>query len=76
MEVRIDQGPWAPAPLQAPNEPAAWVRWSYPWEASPGEHTISVRATDSLGNSQPDSVAFNQQGYLYGAVVAHPVSVS
>jgi DMSO/TMAO reductase YedYZ molybdopterin-dependent catalytic subunit len=76
VEVRVDQGPWAPAPLEAPNEPAAWVRWSYPWEASPGEHTISVRATDSLGNRQPDSVAFNQLGYLYGGVVAHPVSVS
>ena len=38
-------------------------------------HTVRVRATDSAGNTQPDTVPFNQQGYLYGGIVAHPITV-
>jgi hypothetical protein len=30
---------------------------------------------DDQGNTQPETVPFNEQGYLYGAVVEHPVSV-
>ncbi len=35
-----------------------------------------ARATDAQGNIQPASVAFNEQGYLYNAVVGHPVTVA
>ncbi|MGH3814773.1 MAG: molybdopterin-dependent oxidoreductase [Pseudonocardiaceae bacterium] len=76
VEVRIDQGPFRAARLEDPNEPMAWVRWSFGWEATPGAHTVSVRATDTRGNVQPDRVPFNEQGYLYGSVVAHPVTVA
>jgi hypothetical protein len=34
-----------------------------------------VRATDASGNTQPDGVKWNDQGYLYNAVVEHPVTV-
>jgi hypothetical protein len=37
---------------------------------------VSVKATDSAGNIQPETVPFNEQGYVYGAVVAHPVTVA
>ena len=36
---------------------------------------IRVRAEDKAGNIRPDSVPFNEQGYLYWAVVDHPVTV-
>jgi hypothetical protein len=32
--------------------------------------------TDERANTQPDSVAYNEQGYLYNAIVAQPVVVS
>lgn len=76
VEVQIDHGPSRAARLENPNEPMAWVRWSFDWDATPGEHTVSVKATDAQGNAQPDRVPFNEQGYLYGGVVAHPVTVA
>lgn len=76
VEVQIDQGPYRVARLDNLNEPMAWVRWSFDWEAAPGEHTVAVKATDARGNAQPDRVPFNEQGYLYGGVVAHPVTVA
>lgn len=76
VEVRINEGQWLPAQREDPNEPTAWVRWKLLWDATPGEHKVSVRATDDHGNAQPDTARFNQQGYVYDAVVAHPVTVT
>ena len=70
-----DHGPWRPAQLDRTNVSQAWRQWSIPWNARPGRHTIRVRAYDDRGNVQPTSVPFNEQGYLFGAVVAHPVTV-
>lgn len=76
VECRIDDGPWRPARIEGANEPLAWARWSLDWDAAPGPHTVRVKATDERGNTQPDTVPFNQQGYLYGGIVAHPVTVN
>ena len=76
VEYRVDDGPWRLARLAGTNEPTAWTQWSFDWDATPGFHTLRTRATDTQGNTQPDSWPFNQQGYLYGAVVAHPVTVA
>ena len=35
----------------------SWVIWTYQWEATPGEHTLVVRATDGEGNPQPEEEA-------------------
>jgi hypothetical protein len=51
------------------------VRWKLLWDATPGEHKVSVRATDDQGTAQPDTTRFNQQGYVYDAVIAHPETV-
>lgn len=76
LEYSIDNGPWQQARLDDTNIARAWVRWDFTWDAKPGDHGIRVRATDERGNSQPDSVKFNEQGYLYNAVVSHPVKVT
>jgi sulfane dehydrogenase subunit SoxC len=77
VEYSLDDGhTWFPARLIEPNEAYAWVRWCFDWSPTPGEYTIRARATDDKGNQQPDTVPFNQQGYNYGAVVAHPVTVA
>lgn len=34
-----------------------------------------MRATDTLGNVHPEESPWNDLGYLYGGVVAHPVKV-
>jgi DMSO/TMAO reductase YedYZ molybdopterin-dependent catalytic subunit len=76
VEYSLDQGKsWQTATLREPNIAAAWVRWDFDWEPKPGKHTIRVRATDEKGNTQPDKVSFNQQGYLFNAMVDHPLEV-
>ena len=60
-------------------EPAgrySWARFELAWEATPGEHTIMTRATDSAGATQPDSVPFNRKGYLFNQPVPHPIRVA
>lgn len=55
VEVRVDGGPWIEAELSEPLGDASWVQWRTPWNATPGEHTISVRATDGDGVTQTAS---------------------
>ena len=54
----------------------AWQRWEYPWRPAPGTYTLRARATDVTGATQPDQAPYNTLGYLFGAVVAHPVRVA
>lgn len=48
VEVSID-GTWYEATLSTPISDATWVQWVLPWEASAGDHVLSVRATDGRG---------------------------
>ena len=50
--------------------------WEFSWQAAPGSYTIMTRATDEKGNTQPDTVPWNEQGYLYNGVIPHPVKVA
>ena len=75
VEYRIDGGDWRAAGLREPNVARAWVRFDFEYEAHPGEHELRARAIDTLGNVQPERMPWNEQGYLYNAVVAHPVTV-
>jgi DMSO/TMAO reductase YedYZ molybdopterin-dependent catalytic subunit len=53
VEVLIDDGGWQPALQGASYSNETWRLWSFPWQAkSPGEHTITVRATDNTGAVQ------------------------
>lgn len=55
VEVRIDDGPWQEAALAAAVTADSWLQWSYAWDAQPGFHEVTVRATDSDGLVQtPD----------------------
>ena len=76
VECSLDGGAsWKSARIVPPNQRLAWVRWELDWDAAPGDYTIMTRAIDDQGNRQPDSVKWNSLGYLYNAVVAHPVKV-
>jgi sulfane dehydrogenase subunit SoxC len=77
VEYSLDRGvTWRQARLQEPNIAQAWVRWDFDWEARPGQQTIRVRAADEKGHTQPDSVPWNEQGYLFNAVVEHPLTIT
>ncbi|MEV7415303.1 molybdopterin-dependent oxidoreductase [Streptomyces sp. NPDC089919] len=54
VEVRVDDGPWREADLAAADTADTWRQWSFPWRATPGGHTITVRATDGTGATQTE----------------------
>ena len=55
----------------------AWQRWELDWgPVSPGPAELLARATDVRGNTQPDVARHNTLGYLFDAVVRHPVTVA
>jgi DMSO/TMAO reductase YedYZ molybdopterin-dependent catalytic subunit len=57
VEVQVDQGPWQPAQLAETSGPDTWRQWKYEWSATPGTHTLTVRATDAKGTLQTAQVA-------------------
>lgn len=75
VECSVDGGTWRDARLFGENVPGAWARWTFEWDATPGEHEVRVKATDDLGNMQPEAVPWNELGYLYDGVVGHPIRV-
>ncbi|MDR7593556.1 MAG: sulfite oxidase, partial [Armatimonadota bacterium] len=75
VEYSLDRGiTWHQAQLREPNIARAWARWDFVWEARPGTYSLRVRATDERGNTQPAIVPFNEQGYLFNAVIGHPLT--
>jgi DMSO/TMAO reductase YedYZ molybdopterin-dependent catalytic subunit len=78
VEVSTDGGAtWRAARLRRPDLPGAWVRWELPWAPrKAGSHELLARATDTKGRCQPAAVPFNDGGYLFWAVVRHPVRVT
>ena len=78
VKVSVDEKEWVPARL-LPQE-SAWT-WTF-WEASlyltPGRYTISVRATDSSGATQPPDIAstWNVKGYCNNAWHRVPIVVA
>lgn len=54
VSVSTDGGRvWNPATLDSPGGPYRWIRWSYAWNAAPGDYTVMSRASDSAGHQQP-----------------------
>nr|WP_246574018.1 molybdopterin-dependent oxidoreductase [Streptomyces genisteinicus] len=54
VEVRVDDGPWRRAELAAEHTADTWRQWSFAWKATPGSHTLTVRATDRTGTTQTE----------------------
>lgn len=57
VEVRIDDGPWQPATLGASYSNDTWRLWTFQWQATPGSHTVTARATDNTGAVQTEQQA-------------------
>ncbi|MEU8378434.1 molybdopterin-dependent oxidoreductase [Streptosporangium sp. NPDC048865] len=53
VEVRVDRGQWRQARLAEAPTADTWRQWVLDdWDATPGSHTIEVRATDATGYTQ------------------------
>ena len=78
VEVSVDGGAtWHRARPHGGTTRTGWLRWRFPWRPTgPGSYELLARATDDHGITQPDTAAYNTLGYLFGAVVRHPVVVA
>ena len=54
VDVRIDDGPWQPATLGAAYSNDTWRLWTFDWQATPGAHRVTARATDNTGAVQTE----------------------
>jgi DMSO/TMAO reductase YedYZ molybdopterin-dependent catalytic subunit len=54
VEVRVDGGAWQQARLAEVPSADTWRQWVWVWDATPGSHTLEVRATDTTGATQPE----------------------
>ena len=52
VEVQVDNGPWQPATLADEASIDTWRQWTFRWNATPGNHKLTVRATDGEGKLQ------------------------
>lgn len=56
VEVQIDEGEWRQAQLAEQLSPVTWRQWWIDWEASPGDHTVAVRAVNGRGEVQTGEI--------------------
>jgi DMSO/TMAO reductase YedYZ molybdopterin-dependent catalytic subunit len=74
VEVGVD-GSWEDAKVEPATGEFAWSGWSFGWDAHPGEHILSCRATDAEGQTQPLEQPWNYQGMGNNLVQTVPVTV-
>lgn len=72
VEVNVDDTGWQEAQLGEAISKNTWRQWVLPWDATPGSHTIAVRATDTSGEPQ---TAFVQRSDPDGATGHHTIVV-
>jgi hypothetical protein len=61
VEFGVD-GAWRDAALGAAVGEHAWRSWTAEWDAAPGDHVLTCRATDAAGNLQPTDAYWNYAG--------------
>jgi DMSO/TMAO reductase YedYZ molybdopterin-dependent catalytic subunit len=57
VELQVDGGPWQQATLAGTVSSDTWRQWSWQWPATPGKHSVRVRATDNNGQTQTSTPA-------------------
>ena len=75
--VSMDQGrTWNRATLGKDLGRHSWVQWSYSWRPSKaGKYIMMVKATNSIGESQPFEPLWNPSGYMWNRVERIEVTV-
>ncbi|WP_100444371.1 molybdopterin-dependent oxidoreductase [Glycomyces xiaoerkulensis] len=72
VHLRIDDGEWTECELSQVATDDTWRQWKTDWQAAPGPHTLTVRATDGDGNPQTEAVTGVKPD---GATGLHQVTV-
>jgi DMSO/TMAO reductase YedYZ molybdopterin-dependent catalytic subunit len=68
VELSTDGGAsWVDTTLDDAGSRWAWRRFSAPWQATPGEHMLRVRAYDETGRVQGTEPAWNRGGFTNNA---------
>jgi DMSO/TMAO reductase YedYZ molybdopterin-dependent catalytic subunit len=76
VEVSTDgSASWHHADVEPPSGDAAWARWTWTWDATPGPYELSARASDVTGRSQPTDQPWNRGGFANNLVQRVPVLV-
>jgi DMSO/TMAO reductase YedYZ molybdopterin-dependent catalytic subunit len=57
VEVQVDDEEWQECRLGDAASDNTWVQWLYEWDATPGDHILTVRATDGTGETQTSEIA-------------------
>lgn len=75
--VSVDNGmSWQPARLGKDLGRYSWIQWFYPWQpVKAGNYSILVKATNSIGESQPFDGLWNPSGYLLNKVEKYNLTV-
>jgi DMSO/TMAO reductase YedYZ molybdopterin-dependent catalytic subunit len=73
VQVQVDNGPWNDATLASVASIDTWRLWSWHWQATPGSHSLRVRAADNSGAFQTDQVV---DVLPDGATGYHQISVT
>ncbi|MGH1523307.1 molybdopterin-dependent oxidoreductase [Leifsonia sp. L25] len=73
VHVQVDGGAWQEATLADAISADTWRQWKYAWNATPGAHTVKVRATDAHGTVQTSKV---QDVVPDGATGLHTIGVT
>jgi len=55
VQVQVDESEWAEATLSSSVSDDTWRQWVWEWDATPGQHTLRVRAVDGKGELQTGS---------------------
>lgn len=68
VEVSVDGGnAWHDAALEGEPGTGRWQVFRYRYRANPGRASAMARATDGLGNVQPEHPSWNPSGYFWNA---------
>jgi sulfane dehydrogenase subunit SoxC len=70
-----DNGVWRDAAVETPPAPHAWQGWRIEWEAAPGDHELTCRATDAQGRQQPLEPPWDLSGFGNNGIQRVPVAV-
>lgn len=73
VEVRVDGGPWREAELGPEVDDDYWRQWSWEWDAEPGQHFLSCRATGKDGEVQ---TAARRKPFPSGSTGIQEIAVS
>jgi DMSO/TMAO reductase YedYZ molybdopterin-dependent catalytic subunit len=72
VEVRIDDADWVDAELSPQVDADLWRQWVLPHDFAPGQHSVTVRATDGEGQTQTEE---RTRPFPSGATGWHTVQV-